>query len=247
MAKTKRTALITGSGRNIGRACALALAADGINLVVNGSRNQDACEQTAAMARELGVKAKVAMGDIGQEADALEIADTAILDLGAVDILVCNAAIRPSDNFLEMTDEQWHRVIDTNFMGTFWLARACLPGMVAKGWGRVINFAGMNAIHGYNGRAHVSASKHAVWGLTKALAKEFGPEGITANIISPGPIEGERNDPTMAAHIAEMANRVPVGRLGTGDEVAAACALLASDKGGFINGQMIQVNGGAET
>ena len=247
MAKTKRTALITGSGRNIGRACALALAADGINLVVNGSSNQDACEQTAAMARELGVKAEVAMGDIGQEADAHEIAGEAILDFGAVDILVCNAAIRPSHDFLEMTDEQWHRVIDTNFMGTFWLARACLPGMVDKGWGRVINFAGMNAIHGYNGRAHVSASKHAVWGLTKALAKEFGPEGITANIISPGPIEGERNDPTMAAHIAEMANRVPVGRLGTGDEVAAACALLASDKGGFINGQMIQVNGGAET
>ena len=247
MAKTKRTALITGSGRNIGRACALALAADGINLVINGSSNQNACEQTAAMARELGVKAKVAMGDIGQEEDVQGIAGEAILDFGAVDILVCNAAIRPSHDFLEMTDEQWHRVIDTNFMGSFWLSRACLPGMVDKGWGRVINFAGMNAIHGYNGRAHVSASKHAVWGLTKALAKEFGPEGITANIISPGPIEGERNDPTMAAHIAEMANRVPVGRLGTGDEVAAACTLLASDKGGFINGQMIQVNGGAET
>ena len=87
MAKTKRTALITGSGRNIGRACALALAADGINLVVNGSRNQDACEQTAAMARELGVKAKVAMGDMGQEVDAHKIADEAIMDLGAVDIL----------------------------------------------------------------------------------------------------------------------------------------------------------------
>ena len=180
-------------------------------------------------------------------ADVHGIVGEAILEFGAVDILVCNAAIRPSHDFLEMTDEQWHRVIDTNFMGTFWLARACLPGMVDKGWGRVISFAGMNAIHGYNGRAHVSASKHAVWGLTKALAKEFGPEGITANIISPGPIEGERNDPTMAAHIAEMANRVPVGRLGTGEEVATACALLASDKGGFINGQMIQVNGGAET
>ena len=247
MAKTNRTALITGSGRNIGRACALALATDGINLVVNGSSNQDACEQTAAMARELGVKAEVAMGDIGQEEDVQGIAGEAILDFGAVDILVCNAAIRPSHAFLEMTDEQWHRVIDTNFMGTFWLARACLPGMVDKGWGRVINFAGMNAIHGYNGRAHVSASKHAVWGLTKALAKEFGPKGITANIISPGPIEGERNDPTMAAHIAEMVDRVPVGRLGTGDEVSATCALLASDKGGFINGQMIQINGGAET
>ena len=247
MTKTKRTALITGSGRNIGRACALALAADGFNLVVNGSSDQEACEQTAAMARELGVKAEVALGNVGQEADAKKIAAKALLHFDAVDILICNAAIRPSDAFLEMTDEQWYRVINTNFMGSFWLARACLPGMVNKGWGRIINFAGMNAIHGYNGRAHVSASKHAVWGLTKALAKEFAPKGITANIISPGPIEGERNDPTMAAHIAEMVDRVPVGRLGTGDEVAAACALLASDKGGFINGQMIQINGGAET
>ena len=247
MTKTERTALITGSGRNIGRACALALAADGFNLVVNGSSDQEACEQTAAMARELGVKAEVALGNVGQEADAKKIAAKALLHFDAVDILICNAAIRPSDAFLEMTDEQWYRVINTNFMGSFWLARACLPGMVNKGWGRIINFAGMNAIHGYNGRAHVSASKHAVWGLTKALAKEFAPKGITANIISPGPIEGERNDPTMAAHIAEMVDRVPVGRLGTGDEVAAACALLASDKGGFINGQMIQINGGAET
>ena len=247
MNKTERTALITGSGRNIGRACALALAADGFNLVVNGSSDQEACEQTAAMARELGVKAEVALGNVGQEADAKKIAAKALLHFDAVDILICNAAIRPSDAFLEMTDEQWFRVINTNFMGSFWLARACLPGMVDKGWGRIINFAGMNAIHGYNGRAHVSASKHAVWGLTKALAKEFAPKGITANIISPGPIEGERNDPTMAAHIAEMVDRVPVGRLGTGDEVAAACALLASDKGGFINGQMIQINGGAET
>ena len=247
MTKTERTALITGSGRNIGRACALALAADGCNLVVNGSSDQEACEQTAAMARELGVKAEVALGNVGQEADAKKIAAKALLHFDAVDILICNAAIRPSDAFLEMTDEQWYRVINTNFMGSFWLARACLPGMVNKGWGRIINFAGRNAIHGYNGRAHVSASKHAVWGLTKALAKEFAPKGITANIISPGPIEGERNDPTMAAHIAEMVDRVPVGRLGTGDEVAAACALLASDKGGFINGQMIQINGGAET
>ena len=247
MNKTERTALITGSGRNIGRACALALAADGFNLVVNGSSDQEACEQTAAMARELGVKAEVALGNVGQEADAKKIAAKALLHFDAIDILICNAAIRPSDAFLEMTDEQWYRVINTNFMGSFWLARACLHGMVDKGWGRIINFAGMNAIHGYNGRAHVSASKHAVWGLTKALAKEFAPKGITANIISPGPIEGERNDPTMAAHIAEMVDRVPVGRLGTGDEVAAACALLVSDKGGFINGQMIQINGGAET
>ena len=119
--------------------------------------------------------------------------------------------------------------------------------MIKKGWGRIINFAGMNAIHGYKGRAHVSASKHATWGLTKALAKEFGQKGITSNIISPGPIAGERNDPEMATHIEEMVSRVPIGRLGTSNEVAATCRLLASEDGSFINGQMIQVNGGAET
>ena len=132
MPKTKRTALITGSGRNIGRACALALAADGINVVVNGSRDQDACEQSASMARDLGVEAEVAMGDIGKKADAHEIAIKAIQHFGAVDILVCNAAIRPSHGFLEMTDEQWHRVVDTNFMGSFWLARACLPAWLTR-------------------------------------------------------------------------------------------------------------------
>ncbi|MDD9878448.1 MAG: SDR family oxidoreductase [Magnetovibrio sp.] len=247
MAEPRRTALITGSGKNIGQACALALAADGFNVVVNGSSDEDACQAVVDAARDLGVDAEVAMGDVGKEADCREIAKTAIHHFGAVDVLLNNAAIRPSSPFLEMSDDEWHRVMDTNFQAAFWLARACLPGMVDKGWGRIINFAGMNAIHGYNGRAHVSASKHAAWGLTKALAKEFGPKGVTVNIISPGPIGGDHKDPAMAQHIAELASRVPIGRIGVPDEVAAMAALLASDKGAFINGQILQVNGGAET
>jgi len=242
-----RTALITGSGKNIGRSCALALAADGVNIVINGSSDRDACETSARLVRELGAKAVVAMGDVGEETDARRIADDAISQFGAVDIVIHNAAIRPSQPFLDMTMEDWNRVMNVNFQAAFWLAQSCLPGMIDKGWGRIISFAGMNAMHGYNGRAHVSASKHAAWGLTKSLAKEFGPKGITANIISPGPIAGERADPAMAKHIEETAKRVPLGRLGTGEEIAATVALLASDKGAFINGQMIQVNGGAET
>jgi 3-oxoacyl-[acyl-carrier protein] reductase len=105
----------------------------------------------------------------------------------------------------------------------------------------------MNAIHGYSGRAHVSVSKHAAWGFAKALGKEFGPKGITVNCVSPGPISTGHDDPAMTAHIAEMAARVPVGRLGEPEEVAAMVALLASDRGGFINGQLLQVNGGTET
>ncbi len=247
MTAPRRTALITGSNKNIGRSCALILAKAGCNVVVNGARDNGAAEKVAAEARTLGVDALVAMGDVGKREDCAAIAKAALAKFGSVDILVCNAAIRQDGKFLELSEEDWRYTMAVNFDSAYWLARATLPGMVAKGWGRVINFAGMNAIHGYNGRAHVSASKHAAWGLTKSLAKEFGPKGITANIVSPGPIMGEAQDAVQAAHIAPMVARVPVGRLGTPDEVAAAVALLASDQGAFINGQMIQVNGGAET
>lgn len=243
----RRTALITGSNRNIGRACALALAKDGCNVVINGSQDRQAAQKVANEARELGVEALVAMGDVGKREDCVRMAAESLAKFGTVDVLVNNAAVREDGGFLDLDEDQWRRVMAVNFDSAYWLSRALLPGMIGKGWGRIVNFAGMNAIHGYNGRAHVSASKHASWGLTKALAKEFGPKGITANIVSPGPIMGEDQDAAQAAHITPMQARVPVGRLGTPDEVAAAVALLASDAGAFINGQMIQVNGGAET
>ena len=247
MSSQRRTALVTGSNKNIGRACVLYLARAGCNVVVNGAQDRQAAERTANEARALGVDALVAMGDVGRREDAHRIAAEALARFGTVDILVNNAAIRKDGKFLEMSEDDWRYAMGVNFDAAYWLSRQCLPGMLAKGWGRIVNFAGMNAIHGYNGRAHVSASKHAAWGLTKALAKEFGPRGITTNIVSPGPIMGDEQDAHQAAHIAPMKARVPLGRLGTPDEVAAAVALLASDAGGFINGQMIQVNGGAET
>lgn len=247
MAAHKKTALITGAGRNIGRACALGLAADGYNVVINGSKNSAACEAVAKEALTLGVEAMVAMGDIGLPATAAKIAFGAIARFGAVDVLINNAAIRPHKPFLEMDDAEWRQVMAVDMDSAVWLARACLPKMIERGWGRIVNFTGMNAIHGYAGRAAVSVAKHGAWGLTKALAKEFGPKGITTNAISPGPIAGDDDDPASAQHRQSLVNRVPVGRLGTPDEVAAAVRLLVSDGGAFINGQMLQVNGGAET
>ena len=158
-----------------------------------------------------------------------------------------NAALRPDGRFLEMSDADWRRVISVDLDSSVWLARACLPGMLDRGWGRIVNLLGMNAIHGYNGRAAVSVSKHGLWGLTKALAKEFGAKGITTNAVSPGPIAGERDDEAAHHHIASMISRVPVGRLGQPHEIAAVVSMLVSDGGAFVNGQMIQVNGGAET
>lgn len=247
MSQTQRTALITGSGRNIGRAAALALAKQGMNVVVNGSSNQDACEIVANEVREIGLEAIVAMGDVGDLNALHDITSKAVKAFGHVDVLVNNAAVRPTSPFLETDEEEWARILNIDFHAARRLAKACLPAMIDNGWGRIINFAGMNAIHGYNGRAPVSVSKHASWGLTKSLAKEFGGKGITANIISPGPIRPDEADPEMRAHIEGMVGRVPVGRLGEADEVAAMVALLASDDGAFINGQLLQVNGGAET
>ncbi|MEQ8229660.1 MAG: SDR family oxidoreductase [Rhodospirillales bacterium] len=247
MSERKRAALVTGSGKNIGRACLLALAESGFNVVVNGSSDRTSCDTTAEEARALGVDALVVMADVGDKAACDAMAAEAIGHFGGIDVLINNAAIRPSHAFTDITDEIWERVLDVNMNAAFRLSRACLPGMVERGWGRIVNFAGMNAIHGYNGRAHVSVSKHGSWGLTKALGKEFGPKGITTNIISSGPIAGDHSDPAMAEHIASMKARVPVGRLGTPEEIAGMVSYLVSDQGGFMNGQLIQVNGGTET
>ena len=248
MSDIRRSALITGSGKNIGRAIALALAARGHNVVLNGSSDKAACEAVAKEAGKHGVEALVAMGDVGVAGDCKRIAGEALDKFGTIDVLVNNAAIRPMSPFLDMPQEEWDRVIAVDFSAAVWLARACLPGMIDKGWGRIINLACMNAIQGYNGRCHVSAAKHAAWGLTKSLAKEFGSHGISTNIVSPGPIAGDHaDDPDMAAHIEAQKSKIPLGRLGLNEEIAAAVALLASDEGAFINGQLIQVNGGTQT
>ena len=245
---SRRTALITGAGRNIGRACVLGLAEDGFDVVLNGSSDRAACEGVAAEAEKLGAKTLVVMGDVGNAQDCQRIAEAAIKQFGAVDVLLNNAALRPNKPFLEMSEAEWRRVISVDLDASVWLSRACLPGMLQKGWGRIVNFTGMNAIHGHAGRAPVSVAKHGVWGLTKALAMEFGPKQITVNAISPGPIAPDSEEKNASAQArAQTVARVPLGRMGKPVEVAAAARLLVSEAGAYINGQMIQVNGGAET
>lgn len=238
-----RTAFVSGSGRNIGRATAVRLAKLGCAVVVNGSSSEDACRETARLVEAAGAQALVAMGDVSRAEDMARIAQAALSRFGVVDVVVNNAARRPHEPFLDLTDADWHGVLDAALTASFLSARAFLPGMVEKGWGRVINFAGMKAIRGYVEGASISAAKHGVWGLTKALSREFGPKGVTVNAISPGQIRSEtatRDDPARVATI-------PVGFMGVPDDVAAVVAFLASPEARFVNGQMIAVNGGETT
>lgn len=244
MAKGNRAALITGSGRNMGRACAKELAHAGFNIVVNGSKDRDACERVADEVRAIGTDAIVAMGDVGDQGAVNAMAEAALQAFGRIDVLINNAAIRPATAFLDMTDDDLAQVMNVNCHAAVWLSRAFLPGMIESGWGRIINFSGMNAQQGTGGRPHVTMSKHASWGLTKALAREFGPKGVTANIISPGTFPDEEIDIASSDRFQKLLAQTPVGRLGTADDIAAAVGLLCSDRGGFINGQLLHINGG---
>lgn len=247
MTNQRKTAFISGAGRNIGRAIALSLARDGFNVVVNGSTFGAACEETAAQARAHGVDAKVAMADVGDPAKIKKIGAGLIEEFGAIDVLVNNAAIRPFAPFLEMPEDQWDRVLSVDLHAAIHLSRAFLPGMVERGWGRIVNLTGMNAMHGYNGRAAVSVSKHGLWGLTKALGKEFGGKGVTVNAISPGPIDGDYGDEELGSHIQSQVKLIPVGHLGEPRHISSLTSYLCSDDGGFVNCQMIACNGGTQT
>ena len=238
-----KTAFISGSGQNIGRATAVQLARMGCNVVVNGSSNFAAVEETAAAVEAEGVASLIAMGDMGKEDAIRTIADAALSRFGRVDIVANNAARRPHKPFLEMTEDDWHGVMDVALTAVFRTSQAFLPGMVDAGWGRIINFAGMKAIKGYNEGAPISAAKHGVWGLTKALSTEFASKGITINTVSPGQIRQDsktEDDPVRAA-------RIPAGIMGQSQDIASMVGYLASPEARFVTGQMIAVNGGETT
>lgn len=242
--KISRTALVTGSGQNIGRAIAIELAAKGYNIILNGSSDRSACESVMADIQSTGVQVDIAMGDVGVRSEALRIAENSITRFGSIDVLVNNAAIRPSFDLVNDDEADFHRIMDVNFHAALWLSRACLPGMIEKGWGRIINFTGMNAQQGSAGKSAVSISKHAAWGLTKSIANDYGRAGVTANIISPGTIVGEAENAAFVDKYEKLKEQNPAGRLGAPNDIARMVSYLASDDAGFVNGQLMQVNGG---
>jgi NAD(P)-dependent dehydrogenase (short-subunit alcohol dehydrogenase family) len=241
-----RTAIVTGSGRNIGRGIAIALARAGANVVVNGHRDREAVDRVVDEIVAGGGRAIGVMADVSDHAAVAAMVATAADRFGAVDIAVSNVAFRPKQPFLEISIEDWHRVLDTNLSSAFYMARAVIPGMRARRWGRIIHISGFDGFWGHvTERAHNVACKAGVHGLTKALAREFGADGITVNTVAPGAIDTVR-DWSQYAHQekARIESEIPIGRFGRIEEMAHACEFLCHPDGQFVTGQVIHVNGG---
>lgn len=248
-----RIALITGGGRGIGRAIAQAFAQEGARVVL-GARTREQVNDAAA---EIGASAMAVVCDVSDVASVHAMFATVQEKLGrGPDILVNNAGIAESSPFAKTTDELWQRHISTNLNGTFYCTRAALPSMIERGWGRVINVASIAGKTGAPYIAAYSASKHGVLGLTRSVALEVAAKGITVNAICPGYVDTEmtsrgiENITAKTGHSASKALEAikkmsPQNRLITPEEVAALALLLASEEGGGINGQAINVDGGS--
>lgn len=242
------TALVTGATKNIGFAIAERLAAAGHQVVVNG-RTPDAVDAAVERLRSGGAEA---IGHVGDVSDADQVDDmfaTAERGFGDVGILVNNAGIRCHGPLVDTRVEDWRQVLDVVLTGSFLTIRRALPRMAEAGWGRIVNLAGVSGQSGASGRVAVVAAKSGVVGLTKAAAHEAAPLGVTVNAISPGFIDTVRSaslgdNDAADAHYARGRD-VPVGRPGSPEDIAAACAFLCSDEAGYITGQVIAANGGA--
>jgi 3-oxoacyl-[acyl-carrier protein] reductase len=241
-----KVALITGSGRNIGRATALKMAAEGAHIVVNARSNEQEAESVAREIRDLGVKAVPVLADVGRRDQLDRLAETALSEFGRVDILINNAAIRPHKPLLEQTDADWEEVRGIVLDAGYYLTRALIEPMVKNRYGRILFFCGEGAFTGSGaGRVHISAAKMGLIGMARALASEFAKDNIRVNVVSPGSIDTRRDHPEWYSGRAPSAAGIPLGRQGKIDEIAATCLFLVSDDGGFITGQTIHVNGGA--
>ena len=238
-----RVAFVSGASRGIGKACALALSAAG-NRVVLAARNTEKLEEVAAEIRSQGAEAYVTQLDLRSIDSIKEAFAKAAKDFGRIDILVNNAGITKDGLALRMKKDDWDLVIDTNLSGSFFAIQQVLQGMMRERWGRIVNITSVVGEAGNAGQANYSASKAGLIGVTKSLAQEMASRGITVNAVAPGFIETDMTGVLSAEVKEKVLAGIPLKRMGTPEDIAAAVAFLASDAAGYITGHVLDVNGG---
>lgn len=244
MSEKSMVAVITGAGKGIGRAIALRLAKDGYKIAVCYNNSKEKAEKVAEDIIAAGGNAITFQLDITDSQNVNSVIADIENSFGEIAVLVNNAGIAEQSLFTDITDEMWHKMIDTNLGGAFFCTRAVLPFMVHRKMGKIINIASIWGETGGSCEVHYSAAKAGLIGMTKALAKEVGPSGITVNCVSPGVILTDMTSHFDEDTMNELKEETPLGRIGTPEDVAGTVAFLASDNADFITGQDIAVNGG---
>ena len=240
-----KVAIVTGSGRNLGRAGVLELARRGADVVVNARSNRQEAEAVAREAESLGVRALALLADVGNEDQVNRMVDEVLTQFGRVDILINNVGFRPLYPFTEITTAEWRAVMAANLDGPFFCAKACVPSMISNGGGSIVNLSGVGSFAGAARRSAVCASKMGALGLTRALAVELGPNNIRVNLVVPGGWDEAATSLEDMEPESRGLERIPLGRLGIPQELANLYAFLASDDSSYITGQTFHINGGS--
>ena len=247
-----KAALITGASRNIGREIALTFAREGADLVLNTRQSTKELDEVAAQCRELGVRTVTAVGDVGDADTVRQMVSDGISELGKIDVLVSNVAIRPHRPITEVSDDEWLRVMNTNLSSAFYLCRAVLPGMQERQSGSIVALGGQSSITGRPNTTAVTAAKTGLLGLIRAIAAETAQYNVRANLVNPGSTDTTREHPEWYPEFqsgtprgsAEHMRDLPMGRQATVQDVANACLFFASDESSYITGDSVNVMGG---
>ena len=239
-----KVAIVTGAGRNIGRAIALALAKDGASILVNARSNRAEADEVVRAIESLGSEAIVHIGDVADATAVAAMADAALARFDRIDILVNNAALRREKPFAEMDYAEWREILDVTLDGAFHCTKACLTALRKSGAGTIVNIGGLSAHTGAGNRAHVITAKAGIVGLTRALANDLAADGITVNCVVPGLIGTPRpkGQPEPAHHLT---HQTIAGERGRPEDVAAVVRFLCSPAARYMTGQAIHTNGGA--
>ena len=239
-----QNALVTGSSRGLGRAIALELGRAGYRVAVHYAGRESAAQDVAAEIRSSGGQASVFGADLSDRAAASSLVDRVILEFGSLEVLVNNAGITKDGLLIRMKDEDWDSVLRTNLDSAFYTCRAAIKNMMRARYGRIVNVSSIVGVQGNPGQVNYVASKAGLIGLSKALAKEYGSRGITVNAIAPGFIESDMTAELPEKVRAAYLEGIPAGRFGKPEEVAATVRFLCSSEAGYLNGQVIGVDGG---